>query len=37
MSFSELTRQDCEVNAPVKETGMLLQGPELIKALDEEM
>lgn len=30
----QLTRQDCEVNAPLSRNADLLQGPDLLKALE---
>lgn len=31
----QLTRYDCEVNAPIQERHHLLQGEELLRALDQ--
>lgn len=31
----ELTRYDCEVNAPIQDRHPLLQGEELLRALDQ--
>jgi len=34
MSLHELTRQECEVNAPINMKTELLQGPDILVALD---